>query len=71
MHRLLSSRLVPLWPQGPLFGGKTLDATDAAFAPKLYHIMVALARYKVRPLGPTHSSRLCWPVMMCTSTTAS
>eukprot|EP00955_Chlamydomonas_euryale_P097071 365052-Chlamydomonas_euryale.AAC.2 len=26
--------------QGPLFGGKAMDAIDAAFAPRLYHIMV-------------------------------
>ena len=41
-------------PQGPLFGGKVTDSTDAAFAPKLYHIVVALGHYKVRlclPLG--------------------
>ncbi|GAX76270.1 hypothetical protein CEUSTIGMA_g3714.t1 [Chlamydomonas eustigma] len=27
--------------KGPLFGGLHLDAEDAAFAPKLYHILVA------------------------------
>jgi len=27
--------------KGPLFGGLNLDAEDAAFAPKLYHILVA------------------------------
>lgn len=33
--------------QGPLFGGNALDATDAAFAPKLYHATVALPHFKV------------------------
>lgn len=32
--------------QGPFFGGKSLDATDAAVAPKLYHATVALGHFK-------------------------
>ncbi len=32
---------------GPLFGGLQMDATDAAFAPRLYHITVMLF-YKVK-----------------------
>lgn len=31
---------------GPLFGGNTLNETDAATAPKLYHAMVALGHFK-------------------------
>lgn len=31
---------------GPLFGGNTLNETDAATAPKLYHATVALGHYK-------------------------
>jgi hypothetical protein len=36
---------------GPLFGGKAMNATDAAVAPKLYHIMVALDHFKVEILS--------------------
>ena len=46
------------FPQsGPLFGGKVMDATDAAFAPKLYHIVVALSHFKVNTpqLSPSES----------------
>lgn len=32
--------------EGPFFGGKTLNATDAATAPKLYHARVALGHWK-------------------------
>ncbi|KXZ54613.1 hypothetical protein GPECTOR_4g678 [Gonium pectorale] len=32
--------------KGPLFGGQRLNATDAAVAPKLYHIVTALGHYK-------------------------
>lgn len=31
---------------GPLFGGESLNETDAATAPKLYHAFVALGHYK-------------------------
>lgn len=31
---------------GPLFGGQSLNATDAALAPKLYHCNVALRHFK-------------------------
>lgn len=31
---------------GPFFGGASLDATDAALAPKLYHAAVALRHYR-------------------------
>jgi glutathione S-transferase len=31
---------------GPLFGGETLNETDAATAPKLYHAYVALGHFK-------------------------
>lgn len=31
---------------GPLFGGDSLNETDAATAPKLYHACVALGHYK-------------------------
>jgi glutathione S-transferase len=31
---------------GPFFGGADLNATDAAFAPKLYHAIVALQHFK-------------------------
>lgn len=37
--------------QGPLFGGKSLNATDCAVAPKLYHVLVALKHYKVSGAG--------------------
>jgi hypothetical protein len=32
--------------RGPLFGGLTLDATDCAVAPKLYHTLVACGHFK-------------------------
>lgn len=32
--------------RGPLFGGAALNETDAAFAPKLYHAVVALGHWK-------------------------
>eukprot|EP00195_Chlamydomonas_chlamydogama_P013764 CAMPEP_0202898448 /NCGR_PEP_ID=MMETSP1392-20130828/6969_1 /ASSEMBLY_ACC=CAM_ASM_000868 /TAXON_ID=225041 /ORGANISM="Chlamydomonas chlamydogama, Strain SAG 11-48b" /LENGTH=216 /DNA_ID=CAMNT_0049584381 /DNA_START=145 /DNA_END=795 /DNA_ORIENTATION=- len=32
--------------RGPLFGGKEINQFDAAFAPKLYHIFVALSHFK-------------------------
>ncbi|GFH24398.1 dehydroascorbate reductase [Haematococcus lacustris] len=32
--------------KGPLFGGDTLNATDAALGPKLYHAQVALQHLK-------------------------
>lgn len=32
---------------GPFFGGTSIDDTDAAVAPKLYHCMVALKHFKV------------------------
>lgn len=38
-------------PQGPLFGGNTLNATDCAVAPKLYHVLVALKHYKASGLN--------------------
>jgi glutathione S-transferase len=31
---------------GPLFGGETLNATDASVGPKLYHCKVALKHFK-------------------------
>lgn len=31
---------------GPLFGGESLNATDASLAPKIYHAKVALKHYK-------------------------
>jgi glutathione S-transferase len=35
--------------RGPLFGGDRMDATDASFAPKLYHASVALPKLKGTP----------------------
>lgn len=32
--------------RGPLFGGLSLDASDCAFAPKLYHTLVACGHFK-------------------------
>lgn len=49
--------------KGPLFGGKTMDATDAAFAPKLYHCLVALPHYKGFEL-PQDMTAL-WRYMAC------
>lgn len=31
---------------GPLFGGKSINATDAVIAPKMYHTIVALKHFK-------------------------
>ncbi|GLC33553.1 Glutathione S-transferase dhar1 [Pleodorina starrii] len=38
--------------QGPLFGGQQINATDAAVAPKLYHIIVALKHFKNWDMPP-------------------
>ena len=32
--------------KGPYFGGNKLNATDASFAPKAYHALVALKHFK-------------------------
>ena len=32
--------------KGPLFGGASMNATDAALAPKLYHALTALKHWK-------------------------
>ncbi len=48
LEAMYASVVSPPRPQGPLVGGQSLSATDAALAPKLYHVEVALKHYKVR-----------------------
>lgn len=46
MERILQKMESYLRAHGPLFGGETMNATDAALAPRLYHATVALKYYK-------------------------
>jgi len=48
-----------LWLQGPYFGGKSLNATDAALAPKLYHAFTALQHFRVRGWLPAARASAC------------